>query len=88
MGEKKPVRSFWSRVDEAGEFMELSVRIIHGILFAFLLGSLGMWAGNHLWLGLGLLLFIAASPVGFVIGFFWLEVRFFLRLLLSFFLGS
>ncbi len=88
---KRPAKSWTYRVDEVGEFMELSMRVIHGGVFTVLAGMLaGMLAlglASHLWAGMGLLLCVILCPLGFLVGFFWLEVKFFLRLLLSLVLG-
>lgn len=84
---KRPANSWTSRVDEVGEFMELSMRVIHGGVFTVLAGMLALGLASHLWAGMGLLLCVILCPPGFLVGFFWLEVKFFLRLLLSLVLG-
>lgn len=87
---KKQPKSFSSRVEAAGEFMDFSVRVMLGFVFAFGISSASMWLGSQIWIGLGLLFFISAFPFGFLLGYFWLEVKFFLsllvRLVLSFWL--
>ena len=86
--EKKRLGKSWStRVDEAGEFMELSMRLLFGCAFTVLAGILALGLASQLWAGIGLLLCLIFCPLGFLVGFFWLEVKFFLRLLLSLVIG-
>lgn len=74
-------------MEEAGKFMELSMRVLHGCVFTVLAGMLALGLASHLWAVMGLLLCLILCPLGFLVGFFWLEVKFFLRLLLSLVLG-
>lgn len=78
---KKP-KSFWSRVEAAGDTMELGMRTFLGFLFALVLSSGAGYLGSEVWVGLGVILAILTFPFAFLIGFFWLEVKFALQLLL------
>jgi hypothetical protein len=80
---KRKGKTFWSRVEEAGEVMALGIRVLHGIFFACLICGLAWWLGSQVWVGIGALLSILASPLGFLIGFFWPEVKLLLRVILK-----
>lgn len=80
---KRKGKAFWSRVEQAGEVMEVSMRLFLGFVFAFMLSGFAWWVGSHVWVGVAILVALLAFPVGFLIGFFWLEVKFVVRLLLG-----
>jgi len=77
---KRKGKAFWSRVEQTGETMEIGMRCFLGFVFAFVLASVAWWIGSHVWVGVAVVVAILAFPVGFLIGFFWLEVKFLLRL--------
>ncbi|MBL9130258.1 MAG: hypothetical protein JNG86_03610 [Verrucomicrobiaceae bacterium] len=79
--------SLWTRVEQAGQVMETGVRLALGLLFACLFAAAAWWAGCHVWVGAGFILAVAAFPPGFLVGFFWLEVKFLLHLILRVFIG-
>ncbi|MEZ5300220.1 MAG: hypothetical protein R3F11_06075 [Verrucomicrobiales bacterium] len=85
--EKPRGKTFWSRVEDAGEAMEIGLRVMLGIFFASLAAGFGWWLGNHIWVGVALVLSMAALLPGFLTGFFWLEVKFALKLCLRFLIG-
>ncbi len=76
-------RSFWSKAEEAGDVMEIGGRSLIGLLFSFLFLSIGYWAGAQVWTGLGVMLSIAGIFIGFPIGFFWIEIKFLMKLTLK-----
>jgi len=80
---KRKGKAFWSRVEDAGEAMELGVRLLLGFLFAFLLSGGAWWIGSQIWVGVAIVIVLPAFPIGFLVGFFWLEVRFMLHLLIG-----
>lgn len=82
---KKKGKAFWSKVEEAGEAMEVGMRLFLAFLFAFIFGSAAWVLGSQLWVGIGALLSIFAFPAGFAIGFFWPEVKLFLQLVFRMF---
>lgn len=63
--------------------MELSLRCVLGVLLSAIFAVLAFWLGSKVWTGLGVLLLVPAILIGFFIGFFWVEVKFLLRLLLG-----
>ena len=77
---KRKGKAFWSRVEDAGETMELGLRLFLGVLFAFLLSGSAWSIGSHVWVGVAIVVALFAFPIGFLVGFFWLEVKFMLRL--------
>jgi hypothetical protein len=77
---KRKAKAFWSRVEDAGETMEFGMRLFLGFLFAFLLSGIAWWIGSHVWVGVAIVITLLAFPIGFLVGFFWLEVKFMLRL--------
>ena len=81
---KRKGRAFWKRVEQAGEAMEVSLRLFLGLMFACGLSAVAWWVGSHVWVGVAIVVAVLVFPIGFVLGFFWLEVKFLLRL----FLGS
>jgi hypothetical protein len=46
---KRKGKAFWSRVEKPGEAMELSLRLVHGFLFAIGLSSFAWWLGSLVW---------------------------------------
>jgi hypothetical protein len=83
---KKPKRRcFWSKVEAAGDGMEFGLRCLFGIFFAVLFCAGAYSIGAYVWSGLGFVLALVATPVGFVVGFFWVEVKFLIGLILGFF---
>jgi len=44
------------------------------------LGGLGLAVGTQIWGGIGIILMLTLSPIGFLVGFFWNEIK----LLISF----
>ena len=86
MPPKRKGKAFWSRIEQAGEAMELGMRVFLGFVLAFWLSGFAWWIGSQVWVGVAIVIALLAFPVGFLIGFFWLELRFLLRLFLrSFF---
>jgi hypothetical protein len=83
---KKRGKAFWSKVEEVGEAMEVGMRFFLGFLFASIFASAAWWLGSQLWVGIGVLLSVLVFPVGFAVGFFWLEVKFFLQLVFRMFI--
>ena len=84
---KRKVKTFWSRVEQVGESMELGARALLGLLFAFVFAGLAWQVGSHVWAGLSFIIALIAWPIGFVIGFFWLEVKFMIQLVFRFWIG-
>jgi hypothetical protein len=80
---KRKGKTFWKRVEQTGEAMEVSLRLFLGLMFACGLSAVAWWVGSYVWVGLAILVAVLAFPIGFVLGFFWLEVKFLLRLLLG-----
>ena len=81
-------KAFWSRVEQAGETMAFGLRFFYGLIFSLLFADVGWWIGSHVWVGIALVIGVVAFPLGFLIGFFWLEVKFMIRLLLGSFGGE
>lgn len=81
--QKRKGRTFWSRAEKAGEAMEIGLRLVLGLMFATAFAAGAWWLGSHVWVGAAALLGIAAFPLGFLVGFFWVEVKFLLRLLIG-----
>lgn len=73
-------KAFWDRVEQAGKAMEVSLRLVFGFMFACGLSALAWWVGSHVWLALAVLVAVLTFPIGFVPGFFWLEVKSLLHL--------
>lgn len=84
---KRKGKAFWSRVEDAGETMELGMRLLLGFLFAFLSSASAWWIGSHIWIGVSIVIALLALPFGFLIGFFWLEVKMLLQFFLRFWMG-
>jgi hypothetical protein len=84
---KRKGKSFWSRVEQAGETMEMYIRLFLGFLFAFLFSGIAWGIGNYVWVGLAVICVLVAFPIGFLVGFFWLEVKFILRLIFRLIVG-
>lgn len=80
---KRTGRAYWKRVEDAGETMELAIRLCFGIGFAFLFSSLAWWVGSGVWIGVAAIAAAITFPIGFLIGFFWLEVKYLVRLILG-----
>lgn len=81
-------KSFWSRVEARGDTMEMGMRIFLGFFFAIVLSSGAGYLGSEVWVGIGVILAILTFPFAFLIGFFWLEVKFALQLLIRFVIRS
>jgi hypothetical protein len=79
---KRKGKSFWSRVEQAGEAMEFGMRLCLGFVFAFLLSGIASWTGSYVWDGVAVAIALLVFPVGFLVGFFWLEVKFLFWLIL------
>lgn len=79
--------SFWSKAEEAGEAMEIGIRCLFGVLFTVFFSAFFYWLGSHAWSGIGIVLGIVSAPFGFIAGFFWMEIKFLLRLLIQYFTG-
>jgi hypothetical protein len=73
---KSPFKAFSNTV----ECVELGIRFLLGILFMLFLGGLGLAVGTQIWGGIGIILMLTLSPIGFLVGFFWNEIK----LLISF----
>ncbi|WP_050030279.1 hypothetical protein [Verrucomicrobium sp. BvORR034] len=86
--ENRRPKSFWSRVEAAGDTMELGMRAFLGFFFAIVLSSGAGYLGGEVWVGVGVILAILTFPFAFLIGFFWLEVKFALQLLIRFVIRS
>ncbi len=63
--------------------MELGMRLFLGVMFGLMLSGVAWWIGSLIWVGFAILVSFVTFPVGFVIGFFWLEVKFALRFLIG-----
>lgn len=61
------------------------MRSLFAVGFASLFAIAAYTIGSAIWVGIGLILALCVIPVGLLIGFFWLEVKFFLRFLISLF---
>ncbi len=81
-------RAFWSRVERAGEGLEIGWRCLLGGFFAFFFFSLAYALGSQLWVGIGVLSALISLPLGFAVGFFWPEIRFALWLLCKLVFGG
>jgi hypothetical protein len=46
---KRKSKAFWSRVEAAGEAMELGMRLLHGFLFAIGVSGFAWWLGRLVW---------------------------------------
>ncbi|MEM9420079.1 MAG: hypothetical protein AAGA25_13650 [Planctomycetota bacterium] len=68
-------KSFWGKAERAGESFELGVRVILGLIFAFLLGGAAWAIGTYVWIGISIVLAIPAALIGFTAGFFWVEIK-------------
>ena len=84
---KRKVKTFWSRAEQVGESMELGARTLLGLLFAFVFAGLAWQVGSHVWVGLGLIIALITWPIGFVIGFFWLEIKLAAQIILRLWVG-
>ena len=81
---RKHPKPFWKKVEKTGEAAEWVIRCFLGLLFAFIFASVGYALGSYVWVGLGLLIVLFTAPIGFLVGFFWLEIK----LLLQFIFGA
>lgn len=84
---KRKVKTFWSKAEQVGESMEFGARALLGLLFAFVFAGLAWQVGSHVGVGLSLIIALIAWPIGFVIGFFWLEIKLVLQILLRLWFG-
>lgn len=78
--------TWWDRLEAAGEGVDFLARVFLGVLFALVIATFVMWLGSHIWIGIGMILFLISFPFGFLIGYFWFEIRFVLSLLFTLFL--
>ncbi len=85
MMERQPLKpkgkSYWSRVEQAGETMEFGLRCFLGFFLGICFCALSWQLGKELGSFLGFAAALIALPIGFVTGFFWLEIKFLLRLI-------
>jgi hypothetical protein len=84
---KQEGKSYWSKAEEAGDVMEIGLRLFWGGGFAFLFSSLAWTVGSMVWVGVGVTAAGVVIPIGFLVGFFWPEVKFALWLLLKMWTG-
>lgn len=85
--EKTPNKlSWWDRIEASAEGVEFLARVFLGVLFASVIASLVMLFGSHIWVGVGMILFLIALPFGFLFGYFWYEIKFVISLLFTLFL--
>lgn len=61
---RKPDRAFRSKVEDAGEAKELGRRSIFAVISALLLATTAYVVGSWLWVGIGIMLALAALPAG------------------------
>jgi hypothetical protein len=85
---KRPGKSFWSRAEDAGDVMEIGMRVIYGVVIACIFASFAWTLGSSLWVGVGVVAAVAALPIGFLVGFFWPEFKFALWLFLKMVTGQ
>ena len=81
--EKKKRKSFWSKAEAAGQAMEVGMRTLLGLIFTAAFGTFGFWLGSQLHAGVGIIVSLLLLPIGFLLGFFWVEVKFLIRLILG-----
>ena len=72
--------------ESIAEGVELSMRLLLAFVFAFVFSGLGYGVGAVIWTGIGIILALVFFPLGFVYGFFCVEINFFLRMIFRFFL--
>ena len=70
-----------STIGDTLEAVELSFRLILAVVFAFFFTITGYGLGSEVWTGLGFFAAVVSFPIGFVIGFFFHEIRFLVRLI-------
>ncbi len=63
--------------------MEVALRAFLGLMFAIGFASFGFWLGSQVHAGIGLIIALILIPIGFLIGFFWVEVKFVMKLILG-----
>jgi len=63
--------------------MEIGFRTILGVLFSTFFASLGYGVGAQIHPALGILIAAMLIPIAFLLGFFWVEVKFWIRLILK-----
>ena len=76
-------RSFWNDVENTGDSIEFGLRSIVGIMAAVFLAGTAWAIGAYIWVGLSIALSIPAAVVGFIIGFFFVEIRLLFRVLIA-----
>ena len=76
-------RSFWSNVERVAERMEFVTRLILGGVFVVILCPIAYGLGSWIWVGIGWALALGSVPFGFLLGFFWAEVKTLLKLALG-----
>jgi len=81
--EQKKKKSLGGRIEAVGDTMEFGMRAIFGLVFAGFFAMAGWWLGGHIWVGVSIVFACSAFPVGFLIGFFWMEVKLLLKLFLG-----
>lgn len=80
-------KNFWSKVEQAGEGMEIGMRCLIGFIFCVILCPGAFALGNSLHGSLGIIMAFITIPFAFIFGFFWIEIKFAIRLLAQLFLG-
>lgn len=68
-------KSFSSKASNAGEGMEVILRVGLGILFMVLFCPICYGLGSLISQWVGLIMGMIIAPLAFVIGFFWVEVK-------------
>ncbi len=76
-------RSFGSKVERVADRMEFVTRLILGGVFVTILCPIAYGLGSWIWVGIGWSLSLVSVPFGFLLGFFWVEVKPLLKLALG-----
>ena len=70
-------------ISNTGDSIELGVRFLLGILFMLFFGGLGLLIGSEIWVGVGIVLMLILAAIGFLMGFFWNEIKLLISLLID-----
>lgn len=62
----RPSKKAGTDHEEVAEKILLSLRLLFGMVFAFVFAGLGYGAGAVIWFGVGVILALAGFPIGFV----------------------
>ena len=84
---KRKRQDFWSRLEDARDGVEFGLRAMLGILFGCVFAGAAWGAGSHIWSGVGFIAALSVFPLGFLIGFFWVEVKLLLSMAFGFVVG-